>query len=186
MSKKLFVPLLIAVLCSAACAPMGRGGPGEGAGRGGPETGLSVGSVTELGQEQLRLTGEALRLNPAQTVFWDRYQEKVGALLADQMKLPSYRARQTAVQQIAGKADVVRNRLSAMEDILDAASALYQALDDRQKKIADEMLAATVPALYSGLGASAGKESGDQPGGRPGGRGGPGGGMGGGLGRMER
>jgi hypothetical protein len=143
-------------------------------------------------QADLQKTAEALALTPAQAVLWEAYQEKVGALMADQMKLPPYRAaaRLSAPRQIGQKVEVVRNRLAAMEDIHEAAGRLYAALDDKQKASADQLLARTVPALYSGFGGSTGEpaeRSGERGGERPGGRGGPGGGMGGpggGFGRM--
>ncbi len=185
--------LLAATLLTSACAtrPPGddRDGERTGAARRG---GLSAtgapggGSPHAALQEQLRQTAEALALTPRQLPLWDAYQEKVGALLADQMKLPPYRARQTAPQQIAVKLDTVRNRLAAMEDLQEAADHLYAALDDAQKALADRMLAGTVPALYSGFagsGASSGERSQGERRDDPGG--GMGGGMGGGRGRGQ-
>lgn len=145
-------------------------------------------------QTQLQTTAEALKLTPTQAVLWDAYQEKVGALMADQMKLQPYRARrQNAMQQIGQKVETVRNRLTAMEEIQEAASKLYGSLDEKQKAIADQTLPQTVPALYSGLGGGSGgnpggERNGERSSGRGGpgggGMGGPGGGMGGGFGRM--
>lgn len=183
------LPLIVALLSVAACAPMGdRNGPPGGP----PAPGGCSASVVEQLQINLHQTADALKLTPRQAVLWDAYQEKIGALMADQMKLPSYRARQTAPQQVAQKVDVVRNRLAAMEEIQETADKLYAALDETQKRTADQMLAATLPALYSGLGNAgnaplSGDRSGERrggPGGGPGGMGGPGGGLGGGFGRM--
>lgn len=182
--------LLAATLLTSACAtrPPGDDRDGERAGaarRGGPSAAGAPGGGSPHAalQEQLRQTAEALALTPRQLPFWDAYQEKVGALLADQMKLPPYRARQTAPRQIAVKLDTVRNRLAAMEDLQEAADRLYAALDDAQKALADRMLAGTVPALYSGLSAPGGsglrgrlegrderEDSGDGPGNGTGGR----------------
>lgn len=186
----IFVPVLL-----AACAggPDGRGGPGGGRGADidGPPGGMGGGASSAVAQiqDQLQVTAEALKLAPRQAVLWDAYVEKISALMADQMKLQSYRAKQTAMQQIADKVDTVRNRLTAMEEIQEAASKLYGALDENQKKTADQMLPGTLPALYSGLGSAGGGGSGERsnpgrngPGG--GGTRGPGGGMGGGFGRM--
>ena len=175
-----FVPLLFT---ACASGPDGRGGPsgGRGGDMDGPPGGGAGGAsmVVSQIQNQLQLTVEALKLNPKQNVLWDAYVEKVSALMADQMKLSPVRARQTATQQIAQKVDTVRNRLTAMEEIQEAASKLYGALDENQKKTADQMLPGTVPALYSGLGgAGGGNERGNSS------RNGPGGGMGGGFGRM--
>ncbi|MBS1159427.1 MAG: hypothetical protein H6R15_1846 [Proteobacteria bacterium] len=181
-----FLPLLLAAaLTIAACTPMGgRDGPPPG-GTGGDDGGPP--SVTAQLQEQLQRTATALRLTPPQAVLWDAYQDKIGALMADQMKLQTPRSvRQSAPQQIILKVDMVRNRLTAMEDIQEAAHKLYAGLDDEQKKIADQSLAATIPALYSGLcenGSRAAGRAGERPsrrGAPGGGMGGPGGGMGGG------
>lgn len=192
--KRLIIPLLL-VTATAACAPMGGRGPGEdgtdggpGGGRGMMERGGGANSVVADLQERLSRTADALKLNPTQLPLWDAYQERISALMADQMKLEPYRAKQGALQAIGQKVDTVRNRLTAMEDIQDAAGKLYATLDDRQKQTADQLLPPTVPALYSGLGASTGGNGGERSGGRndrqggPGGGGmnGPGGGMGGG------
>ncbi len=190
-----FVPLLFT---ACASGPDGRGGPGGGRGgdMDGPPGGGAGGAsmVVSQIQNQLQLTVEALKLNPKQNVLWDAYVEKVSALMADQMKLPPVRAKQTAMQQIAQKVDTVRNRLTAMEETQEAASKLYGALDENQKKTADQMLPGTVPALYSGLGGAGGGGNersssnrsgpGGGMGGPGGGMGGPGGGVGGGFGRM--
>lgn len=149
-------------------------------------------SVGDQIQTQLRDTAEELKLTPKQVPLWETYQEKVGALMADMLRIEAYqRPNQTAPQAISAKVNTVRNRLTAMEDIAEAANKLYHTLDDTQKKVADRRLANTVPALYSGLNSSRGAD-GPAPGrgslggskGRPeGGMGGPGGGMGGGMGR---
>ncbi len=177
----------------AACSPVGgRDGPSRGGGmppgdRGesGPRTVSASGGgsyVMELTQRQLSETALALRLTPRQQVLWDAYQARIGALMADQMRVEFGQAmRRGALQQIDAKVDTVRNRLAAMEDIAAASRLLYQSLDEKQKEIADQRLAATVPALYSGLGDignGGGRESG---GAMPGGMGGRGGGPGRGM-----
>jgi hypothetical protein len=188
--KRQFPALLATTLALSACAPMGGRGPVSAPPDGRDERSGSGPSVVADTQERLRLTAEALRLTPVQRPLWDNYQEKIGALMADQMKLEAYQARQGALQQISRKVDTVRNRLTAMEDIQESAGKLYAALDDKQKQTADQMLISTVPAVYSGLtggGGVAGERGGDKGGrgGPPGGgMGGPGGGMGGGFGRM--
>lgn len=181
--------VLLAALVLAGCAG-NPNGPGDGP-PGGRHEGGGAGLVVGQIQEQLRTTADALKLKPTQVALWDAYQEKVGALMADQMKIPPYRAgRQAAPQQIAQKVDIVRNRLAAMEDIQESANKLYAALDDEQKKTADSLLPGTVPALYSGLGGDGGSSRQSGPGNErngPGGRRGPDGGMGGspgGFGRM--
>lgn len=197
--RLLLCPLVAIVL--AACAPMGGrdggpgGGPGGGMGRGqdmgGPGGGMGmqggggVQTVLDQLQNQLKSTADELKLTPKQLPLWDDYQEKVGALMSDMLRIPPYRgANQGAMQQINSKINTVRNRLTALEDIAEAAKKLYDSLDDVQKKVADRRLALTVPTLYSGLAASDGGPGSGTPGGMQGsgGRGGMGGPMGGGMG----
>lgn len=185
--------VLVSLLLTACMGPGGRaGGPDGGMGRnrdGGEDSrriasGGSALSVVDSVQEQLRATAEDLKLTPTQWPLWEAYQEKVGALMTDMMRLEGYqRPNQTATQLIGVRVNTVRNRLTAMEEIAEAADRLYKALDAEQRKIADQRLAATVPALYSGLGGTscgAGGEGmsgrGSRGGGMPGsGRGGQGG-----------
>lgn len=199
MNARILPLLMASALVFSACAPLrGPGWPGgEPSGQGGPGRGGGASAVAQL-QTQLQETADALLLTPRQLPLWEAYQEKVGALMADQLKLSSYgAAAQSAPKQVAYKVEVVRNRLAAMEDIQDAANRLYAELDDTQKKIADQRLAQTVPALYSGLGGGDAGASAERGADRPerrggaGGRGGRGGGgmgapdgMGGGFGRM--
>lgn len=151
--------------------------PGEGRDAGPRSVSASGGGqMLEQIQAQLSGTAQALNLNPRQQALWETYQSRVGALVADQMRVDFNSAmRRTAMQQIHAKVDTVRNRLTALEDIATAAQALYQSLDETQRAVADQRLAGTVPALYSGLGSPGG--AGPMPGGRNGGAGmgGPGG-----------
>lgn len=176
------------ILVLSACAtpyggpgggPSGMGGVGgmSGGERGMPQGGAFKSPIEQI-QEQLVDTAMALKLTPKQAVLWDAYQASVGALMADQVKQELYATTpRTAVQLINGKVDVVRNCLTAMEEIAERATTLYQSLDDGQKTIADQRLAATVPALYSGLvvQSSGGRAGGGQEQGGRGGRGGQGG-----------
>ena len=67
--------------------------------------------------------------------------------------------------------------VAAIEDIAERAAALYRSLDNGQKKIADQRLAGTVPALYAApvCPGDAGRPGGEGGGPGAGGRGGPGG-----------
>lgn len=145
----------------------GRGGQQSGGGGGpsderGGQRGSDMRRSVSLGQQLieqhralLQEVAEDLKLTPRQLVLWEAYQEKIGTLIADQLRIESSSTRRTsALQQIDVRVDTVRNRLTAMEDIAEAARTLYAALDLEQKKIADQRLAATVPPLYSGLGDS--------------------------------
>ena len=153
--KRAVIPLLLLVGLSA-CAPFSEGG-----GRGGPpdvghsandRRGASTTSVTDQQQLLLAETAAELKLTPRQLVLWERYQQRVGALMADQLRPePAPNRRISAPQQIDSRVETVRHRLAAIEEVQDAASAVYESLDAEQRKVADQRLAATVPPLYSGL-----------------------------------
>ena len=176
MRKQVRVFLLMAALVSACGTSMGERGPETGGNRG-PGQGTCRSPVDQL-QEQLAETAQALQLTPRQVVLWEAYQASVGGLMADQIKREIYApSPRSALQQIDGKVDMARNRLAAMEDIAERAAALYRSLDNEQKKIADQRLAGTVPALYAGpvCQGDAGRPGGEGGGPGAGGRGGPGG-----------
>jgi hypothetical protein len=93
-----------------------------------------------------------LKLQPAQQPAWDTYARRVRALMLDQLRgIPRAPENEDAPHQINRRVDVVRNRLAAMEDVADAAGQLYTLLSPEQRKLADELLPTTVPALYSGI-----------------------------------
>ena len=164
--------LPIFLLLLGACAPLpgGRGGPpGDGAANERPSAATSA--ATDQQQALLAETAAALKLTPRQLVLWESYQQKVGALMADQVRAESPpRGRFSAPQQIDSRVATVRHRLAAIEDVEQAANALYESLDAEQRRIADQRLAATVPPLYSGLiSCFTAPPARDAPGGAPGG-----------------
>lgn len=186
------LPIIVATALSACSGPpregngMSPGGGGDGM-RAANRTDVGCATAVEPVREQLRETAIALALTPKQQVLWNDYQEKISALMADQMRANGYQlTARHAPQQIESKVNTVRNRLAAMEDIAEQASALYQSLDEAQKKTADQRLAGTVPNLYSGLNCQGSDRSSEKNMGGPSGsgRGGPGGAMGGGMGRF--
>lgn len=134
------------------------GGPPGGGGMDGGPRGRHVASAssaqpTPTLEQQLDNVRVQLGIRLEQESLWLNYQEKIGALVGDQL-----RSRQnadgegSAIQQMERKIDLVRNRLTALENIADAARKLYLKLDDFQKGKADRLLAATLPALHSGFG----------------------------------
>lgn len=162
MAIRLVAPLLpVALLVAGCCAgPGGRGGPPGGgptadsgdAPRRSASARGGAGYVMEQTERQLAETAAALHLTPRQQVLWDAYQVRVGRLVGDQMRVDlNTPIRRGAPAQIDARVDTVRNRLAAMEDVAESARALYQTLDADQQAIADQRLAGTVPALYSGL-----------------------------------
>jgi hypothetical protein len=73
---------------------------------------------------------------------------KVIGLIAEQPQSAS----ENAVKQIDRNAELLRSRLSAMQDLADAAKKLYATLSDDQKVVAERMLGTTVPPAYAGRG----------------------------------
>lgn len=103
-------------------------------------------------EDQLRDTYTELHITNAQQPIWQAYEDKVHALMTDLSILPAPASTADtipALQKLQHAADVENDRLAALEDIVDAAKALYAALDDKQKVIADRRLASTVPPLNS-------------------------------------
>jgi hypothetical protein len=95
---------------------------------------------------------QRLKLQKAQQAAWDAYARRVQALMLDQLRgVPRGPDNEDGLHQINRRVDIVRNRLAAMEDIADAAAQLYALLSPEQRKVADDLLPTTVPALYSGL-----------------------------------
>lgn len=164
------LPLLVVLLFALsgqACAQFGGGGKRRGAGGSGEEGRARIGEpsaeVTRLSpndQVRLQLTDLrlALKLSPEQAASWQAYENKVLSLLDDLSRGGEVAAGGSAPKQIDNRVGIVRNRLSAMEDISDAASKLYSGLSVEQKAVADRALPGTVPTLYSGAGSSAGRQ----------------------------
>lgn len=165
--------LIFVLALLGACAPLGgRGGPpgdGDGDNAASDRRSAATISVTDQQQAQLAETAAELKLTPRQLVLWEVYQQKVGALMADQLRAESPPNRRlSAPQQIDSRVATVRHRLAAIEDVQQAANAVYESLDAEQKKVADQRLAATVPQLYSGLiSCFTAPPTRDQPGGGP-------------------
>jgi hypothetical protein len=158
-SKSLVLALLLAACrCGEAAAQGDRRGAPEGE-RGRSETArrdeVTAINPNDLARMQLTNVRTALKLTPEQAPAWQVYENKVVSLLDDLSRGMSQSAGVTALKQIDARVDVIRNRLTAMEDIAEAASKLYGGLSEEQKRTADRLLAGTLPALYSGTPISA-------------------------------
>ena len=109
-------------------------------------------SLTSQIQEQLdRLEGE-LRITAAQRPLWKAYADRV-AQLADDIARARFISRSKdpgetpASEQLDRLGDVARNRLTAVEDIVDAGKALYAGLTPEQRPAADRRLVAVALQL---------------------------------------
>lgn len=88
-----------------------------------------------------------LQLTPEQQSVWQSYADKIMAL-ADDISRERGKgegiAQMKALQRIDHTVDVARNRLTALEDIGDAAKKLFGRLTPQQQAIADPRLATIV------------------------------------------
>ena len=155
MTRLLIATLVLVFACGSAMAQFGgmrRGGQdGEGRGRQRPDSQLSgVTQMSASDQVRMQLTDArlALKLEAAQNPLFDAYQDKVFALLSDLGRGVNAPSGEDTLKQIDRKVDVARNRLTAMEEISDAAKKLYAGLTPEQKTVADRVIPGTVPALY--------------------------------------
>jgi LTXXQ motif family protein len=163
--------LLLMAACGQATAQYGgrRGGADRDRGRPDPAPRDEVTAMSPNDQVRLQLTNvrSALKLTPEQAAVWQAYENKVVSLLEDVARGVSQPQGGNALKQLDLRIDVVRNRLTAMEDIAEAAGKLYASLSDEQKAMADRTLAGTLPALYTGTPARAALRRGDGEGMRP-------------------
>jgi len=161
----------VAVIASALLASTVHAQAGGKGGGGGQRGGKNRDAATQRASPESLLSDQldaelndvraALKLAPNQAAAWQAYEDRVRDLMSDMTQAPaSTPAEQNAIQQIGRRVDVVRDRLTALEDVADAAKALYGQLTAEQKTIADQRLAATVPALYSGVRGVSGRPSG--------------------------
>ena len=154
--------LLLAALSGQADAQYGGGGMRRGGGTGDRDRSRAddpamrreapVMGANDQVRMQLNNVRATLRLTPEQAAVWQVYENKVVDLLDDLSRGVTQPQGGNALKQIDSRVDVVRNRLTAMEDIAEAANKLYASLSDEQKSVADRTLAGTLPALYSGTG----------------------------------
>jgi hypothetical protein len=129
--------------------PGGSGSPGARTGRpggqgpGGEARVLSQMSADEQARGQLQELEEDLKLAAAQRAAWTTYATRVQQLADDvarnrnALRFP----KGPAPVQLDFVTETLRNRLTAVEDIMDAGKALYATLTSGQKAIADDRLA---------------------------------------------
>ena len=141
MHMRIVIVVLAACLCGSAGAQASRKSPPEG--------------VNSQARVQLASVRSALKLTPEQAPNWQLYESKVVDLLDDLSRGFTAPTGVTAIRQIDARVDTVRNRLTAMEDIADAAAKLYSGLSEEQRGTADRLLAATLPTPYPGMRARA-------------------------------
>ncbi|HZD19919.1 MAG TPA: Spy/CpxP family protein refolding chaperone [Burkholderiales bacterium] len=128
----------------------GRGGmdSGGGPGKGGkPEP-------TPMLEVTLHELQEDLKLAPEQQPLFDVYVETLRGLASDvtrerQRQSAAKAVSATLIERIDRNVDALRNRLAAVEDIAQAAKALYARLNPDQQRAADPRLATLMLAPLS-------------------------------------
>ena len=95
-----------------------------------------------------------LKLTNAQQILFDKYVDKI-ATLGDDIQRGQVTLRSTknvelaSPQQFGQMIDLARNRLTAVEDIAEAGTRLFESLSAEQKPIANRRLAALVTPLLA-------------------------------------
>lgn len=172
---------LLLVVAGVASAQMGggtdtrRGGPASSAVRpsappAADERGAGP-NLDELVQMRLGQLEDDLNLRPDQRALWNAYRERVLRLLEDTRRtartITASNLDATAPKRLDALGDLARNRLTAVEDIVDAGKAFYASLSPAQQAIADRRLALPLATLS---GSDAGTSDARRPpGGGPGG-----------------
>jgi len=160
--------LVVIALLAAGSAPAqigGSGGPARGGGAGGgPDTShlprpksFSAPETTEpitlqsTVQYRLELLEEDLRIRPEQQKAWANYRDRVLRLAEDAQRSTrtALTGDMSAPQRLDRLGDIARDRLTAIEDIVDAGKQLYAVLTPGQQGVADRRLAVPVMALVS-------------------------------------
>ncbi|MFO1396802.1 MAG: Spy/CpxP family protein refolding chaperone [Burkholderiales bacterium] len=152
--RTLLVALVACATFGTATAQMGGpAGGGRPTGAGGPggrsiadavrnnEARMAGANYFDLVSLRISQLEEDLNLTPPQLPAWNTYKERLTRMLDDQRRGARVSASETtAPKQLDGLADIARNRLTAVEDIVDAGKALYAVLTPEQKVIADRKL----------------------------------------------
>ena len=105
-------------------------------------------SVPELVSIRVSQLEEDLNLTASQMPQWTAYRNRVQSMVEDMKRGARVSASETtAPKRLDALADAVRNRLTAVEDIVDAGKALYAVLTPEQKVVADRRLALPLATL---------------------------------------
>jgi hypothetical protein len=117
--------------------------------RPGKDDPVPAASLSALVAYRLDVLDQDLRLSPEQHVAWKTYSDRVMQMADDMMRTMRTLASgdMTAPQRLDKLADVMRDRLTAMEDIADAGKRLYSVLTPGQQALADRRLAVVIMPL---------------------------------------
>jgi hypothetical protein len=118
-------------------------------------------NLPELVAIRLSQLEEDLQFTSAQLPLWKTYRSRVMEMVEDAKRGARVSASETtAPKRLDALADMARNRLTAVEDIVDAGKALYASLTPAQQEVADRRLALPLATL---TGNDAGSDARMQP-----------------------
>jgi hypothetical protein len=145
--------LLVLGLASVAAPAIAQLGGRRRGGRS-PDANTEKGASAPALEVTMHELHEDLKLTAEQGPLWQAYEERLRALGNDMAREGSERAAQIPlVQRIDHAVDVARDRMTALEDIGQAAKALYAKLTPEQQKAADPRLATLMLLPLTGAGA---------------------------------
>lgn len=105
-------------------------------------------NLPELAALRMSQLEEDLNLTQAQLPQWNAYRNRVQGMIDDLKRGARVSASESnAPKRLDSLADTARNRLAAIEDIVDAGKALYAVLTPAQREIADRRLALPLATL---------------------------------------
>jgi hypothetical protein len=145
MNKRATLAVMFAAVATPALAQMSGRRRGGGGDKGGDKGGADKGGEPHV--NALEVTAhelhEDLKLTPQQEPLWEAYLEKIRALGNDiaRERRPLGSGAGNVTQQIDRMVDIARNRLTALEDIAQAAKDLYAKLTPEQQPAANPRLA---------------------------------------------
>ena len=98
---------------------------------------------------RLETLEEDLRISPEQQKLWLNYRDRVLRLADDAQRTArtALAGTMTAPERLDRLSDIARDRLTAIEDIVEAGKLLYAALTPGQQGVADRRMAVPVTAL---------------------------------------
>jgi hypothetical protein len=105
-------------------------------------------NIPELVTIRLAQLEEDMNFTAAQLPLWNKYKSSVMQMVDDVKRGARVSASETnAPKRLDALADMARDRLTAVEDIVDAGKALYAVLTPQQQTVADRRLALPLATL---------------------------------------
>ena len=114
-----------------------------------PEPGKAQEAVQVSVQYRLELLEEDLRIRPEQQKLWLNYRDRVLRLADDAQRTArtAMAGTMSAPERLDRLSDIARDRLTAIEDVVEAGKQLYAVLTPGQQGVADRRMAVPLTAL---------------------------------------